>query len=63
MSDPATGALAELLANAGAHGTARADVQSAELFIMANAIATAAESAPDSSTRLLDIAFNGITPR
>ncbi|WP_407698805.1 SbtR family transcriptional regulator [Streptomyces acidicola] len=62
--EPLEGALAELLANAGAHGTARADVQPAELFIMANANANAnaAESAPDPSTRLLDIAFNGSRP-
>ncbi|WP_432194330.1 TetR/AcrR family transcriptional regulator [Streptomyces sp. bgisy027] len=61
--EPLEATLAELLADARAHDTARADVKPAELFIMANAIATAVESAADGATRALDIAFDGITPR
>ncbi|MFJ9590813.1 SbtR family transcriptional regulator [Streptomyces acidicola] len=56
-------ALAELVADARAHGTGRTVVKPAELFMMANTIATAAESTPDAGTPLLDIAFSGITPR
>ncbi|MET9089967.1 TetR/AcrR family transcriptional regulator [Streptomyces sp. NPDC004237] len=61
--EPLEAALSELLTDAAAHGTARADVKPAELFIMANAIATVAESAADAVTRIFDIAFNGIAPR
>ncbi|WP_193242122.1 hypothetical protein [Streptomyces phaeolivaceus] len=54
---------AEPLADAHEHATARADMKPVELLMMANTIATVAEFTPGAGERLLDIAFDGITPR
>ncbi|MGW2049892.1 TetR/AcrR family transcriptional regulator [Streptomyces sp. NPDC001858] len=61
--DPLVATTAELLADAHRHDTARADIKPVELLMMANTIAAVVEFAPDAGERLLDIAFDGITPR
>jgi AcrR family transcriptional regulator len=61
--DPLVAAVTELIADAREHGTVRADVQPTDMLMMANAIATVAESAPDAGERLINIAFDGVTPR
>ncbi|GGN23174.1 TetR/AcrR family transcriptional regulator [Streptomyces fuscichromogenes] len=61
--DPLVATTAELLADAREHGAARPDMKPMELLMMANTIAAVAELTPDAGERLLDIAFDGITPR
>ncbi|MBE8476092.1 TetR/AcrR family transcriptional regulator [Streptomyces justiciae] len=61
--DPLVATTTELLDDAREHGAAHGDVRPAELLMMAYTIAAVAESTPGAGERLLDIAFDGITPR
>ena len=55
--------IAELLADAREHRTARQDVEPSELLALAIAIASVTETAPNTSERLVDLVLEGVAPR
>jgi len=55
--------IAELLADAREHRTARQDVEPSELLTLAIAIASATETAPGTGERLVGLVFDGVAPR